>query len=150
MKYAKVFVTNITKDTNTDMGYGVWLHHVVCDCTVEGGKLEKQAYRIFSKKEYTDVMSKGYYEVEDHGAILKDIKSQIKETIEQYPNLHADNVIVSITNDQICFTCGKYLHKETIDEFLTAYVFDEKVDDDTALALNTANLLTEMNDIQRI
>lgn len=61
----KVFVTNISKDINTDMGYGVWLHHVICDCTIENGETEVQAYRIFSKKEYDDVISKGYYEVND-------------------------------------------------------------------------------------
>lgn len=61
----KVLVTNISKDINTDMGYGVWLHHVICDCTIENGETEVQAYRIFSKKEYDDVISKGYYEVND-------------------------------------------------------------------------------------
>lgn len=68
----KVYVSNITKDINTDMGYGVFLHHVVCDCTIENGETEKQAYRIFSKKEYEDVMTKGYYEivVEDDNAVI--------------------------------------------------------------------------------
>lgn len=61
----KVLVTNISKDINTEMGYGVWLHHVICDCTYENGETEVQAYRIFSKKEYDDVISKGYYEVND-------------------------------------------------------------------------------------
>lgn len=61
----KVIVTNITKDTNTYMGYGVFLHHVICDCTYESGKIEKQAYRIFSNKEYNDVMNKGYFEIEE-------------------------------------------------------------------------------------
>lgn len=61
----KVLVTNISRDINTDMGYGVWLHHVVCDCTIENGETEEQVYRIFSKKEYDDVISKGYYEVDD-------------------------------------------------------------------------------------
>ena len=58
-----VFVTNMTKDTYTDMGNGVWLHHVVCDCILAGGETERQVYRIFTPKEYADVMSKGYYEV---------------------------------------------------------------------------------------
>ena len=62
-KTVKVFVTNITKDTNTHMGNGVWLHHVVCDCTIEGGQTEEQAYRIFVPQEYEDVMAKGYYEI---------------------------------------------------------------------------------------
>lgn len=66
MKCVKVFVTNITQDTNTDMGYGVWLHHVICDCTIENGETEEQAYRIFSKKEYDDVINKGYFEIEDN------------------------------------------------------------------------------------
>lgn len=65
MKYAKVFVTNITKDTNTDMGYGVFLHYVICDCTIKNGETEKQVSRIFSKREYEDVINKGYYEIED-------------------------------------------------------------------------------------
>jgi len=60
----RVLVSNITKDTNTDMGYGVWLHHVICDCTYENGITDKQAYRIFSYREYDDVISKGYYEYE--------------------------------------------------------------------------------------
>ena len=64
-KKTKVFVTNITEDTKTDMGYGVFLHHVICDCTIENGDTEKQAYRIFSKKEYNDVKKKGYYEIDD-------------------------------------------------------------------------------------
>ena len=66
MKHTKVFVTNITKDINTDIGYGVWLHHVVSDCTTENGLTEIQTYRIFSKKEYEDVINKGYYEIEDN------------------------------------------------------------------------------------
>lgn len=65
MKYDKVYVTNITSDKNTNMGYGVWLHHVICDCTVENGETEKQVYRIFSRQEYDDVINHGYYEVED-------------------------------------------------------------------------------------
>lgn len=68
MKCAKVFVTNITQDTNTNMGYGVWLHHVICDCTIKNGETEEQSYKIFSEKEYDDVINKGYFEVEDNGA----------------------------------------------------------------------------------
>lgn len=64
MKYDKVYVTNITSDKNTNMGSGVWLHHVICDCTVENGETEKQVYRIFSRQEYDDVINHGYYEVE--------------------------------------------------------------------------------------
>lgn len=71
MKYSKVFVTNITQDTNTDMGYGVWLHHVICDCKFENGETEKQAYRIFSKKEYVNVITKGYFEVEEFDSWAK-------------------------------------------------------------------------------
>ena len=62
----KVFVSNITQDINTDMGFGVWLHHVICDCTIANGKTEKQASRIFSRKEYDDVITKGYYKIENH------------------------------------------------------------------------------------
>ena len=58
---AKVYVTNITSDTIQDAGRGVFLHHVVCDCTVEGGVTEKQVYRIFNEREYADVISKGHY-----------------------------------------------------------------------------------------
>ena len=65
-----VFVTNITKDENTyvgtHMGHEIWLHHVVCDCTVPGGETEKQVYRIFTPEEYADVMSKGYYQIPEY------------------------------------------------------------------------------------
>lgn len=69
-KFAKVFVTNITKDENTYMcttqkGEEIWLHHVVCDCTIEGGETERQVFRIFNNQEYADVMSKGYYLIPD-------------------------------------------------------------------------------------
>lgn len=63
--FTKVYVSNITKDTKTPGGPGLWLHHLVCDCTVEDGETEKQAYRIFNEQEYADVMSKGYYTVPD-------------------------------------------------------------------------------------
>lgn len=62
-KKTKVFVTNITKDTNTDMEYGILLHHIVCDCAIENGETEKQAYRILSEKEYDNALKKGYYEI---------------------------------------------------------------------------------------
>lgn len=75
MNYEKVFVTNITKDTNIDMGCGVWLHHVICDEVIENGKTEKQVYRIFSNKEYEDVINKGYYEIEDNPVKEENIKN---------------------------------------------------------------------------
>lgn len=68
MKCAKVYVTNITQNTNMNMGYGVWLHHVICDCTIKNGETEEQSCKIFSEKEYDDVINKGYFEIEDNGA----------------------------------------------------------------------------------
>lgn len=62
-------MTNITKDTIEDMGYDIFCHHVICDCTIENGETEKQVDRIFSKKEYEDVINKGYYEVENYEEI---------------------------------------------------------------------------------
>lgn len=59
----RVFVTNITKDEKKHMVDDIWLHEVICDCTIEHGVTEKQTCRIFSNKEYADVMSKGYYEI---------------------------------------------------------------------------------------
>ncbi|MBO5435641.1 hypothetical protein J6A31_07595 [bacterium] len=62
MSREKVFVTNITKDKLKHMSDDIWLHEVICDCTSENGITEKQTCRIFSYKEYEDVMTKGYYE----------------------------------------------------------------------------------------
>ena len=149
MKYAKVLVTNITKNSNTDMGYGIKLHHVVCDCTVEGGKTEKQAYRIFSNQEYESVIANGYYEIPDYGSILEDVSMQIKETIDQYPFLSINDIKVYLKEELICFQMGEFLHEEKVIEFLTAYVNGKEVSDIDAISLNTAVLLDKMNDIMR-
>lgn len=74
MKYVKVLVTNITKDSIVDTECNVKLHHVVCDCTGEGGETEKQVHRIFSNQEYESVMSNGYYEVPDCDINLEDVR----------------------------------------------------------------------------
>ena len=62
----KVFVTNITKDINYDMGFGIFLHHVICDVRIDNGEKESQVYRIFSKKGYEDVINKGFYMIETY------------------------------------------------------------------------------------
>lgn len=56
MKYVKVLVTNITKDSIVDTECNVKLHHVVCDFTGEGGETEKQVHRIFSNQEKSYVI----------------------------------------------------------------------------------------------
>jgi len=61
----RVFVTNITSDKEKHMIADIFLHEVICDCTVENGSTEYQTCRIFSYKEYDDVIKRGYYEVED-------------------------------------------------------------------------------------
>lgn len=150
MKYAKVLVTNILKDTNTDIGYGIKLHHVVCDCTIEGGQTEKQAYRIFSKREYESVMSNGYYEIPDSDSILEDVKKQINGTIDQHPHLSVNDVKVYLEDEFICFQVGEFSHKEKVVDFLTAYINGTEIDDTGAIALNTETLLYEMDDIMKI
>lgn len=61
----KVFVTNITSDKEKNIIEGIFLHEVICDCTVENGTTEHQTTRIFSYREYDDVIKKGYFEIED-------------------------------------------------------------------------------------
>ena len=55
-----------TKDINYDMGFGIFLHHVICDVRIDNGEKESQVYRIFSKKEYEDVINKGFYMIETY------------------------------------------------------------------------------------
>lgn len=51
-----------------------------------------------------------------------------------------------IDNDNICFKVDNYIHAETEEEFLTAYV---GVDIESAIALNTVTMLSQMNDIKK-
>ena len=48
------------------MGFGIFLHHVICDVRIDNGEKESQVYRIFSKKEYEDVINKGFYMIETY------------------------------------------------------------------------------------
>lgn len=64
-------------------------------------------------------------------------KNQISKDIEQYKNLNINDIDVFIDNDNICFKVDNYIHAETEEEFLTAYVGDIKVDIESAIALNT-------------
>lgn len=145
MKYAKVFVTNITKDSNVDMEYGIKLHRVVCDCTVEGGKTEKQVYRIFSNQEYESVKLNGYFEIPDYSSVLETVSKQIKETIDRYPDkypsLSVDDIKVYLQEDLICFQMDEFSHKVKVLNFLSAYLNGEKVSDTVAIAINTARVL---------
>jgi len=61
----RVFVTNIISDKEKHMIEDIFLHEVICDCTVENGTAEYQTCRIFSYKEYDDVINKGYYVIKD-------------------------------------------------------------------------------------
>lgn len=63
-KYCRVFVTNIKSDEIIqDI---ILLHKVICDCTIEGtDNTEKEVCRIFSIKEYGNVLKYGFYYIED-------------------------------------------------------------------------------------
>ena len=80
---------------------------------------------------------------------LEKIKNQISKDIEQYKNLNINDITVFIDNDNICFKVDNYIHTETEKEFLTAYVGDVKVDIESAIALNTATMLYQMDDIKK-
>jgi hypothetical protein len=80
---------------------------------------------------------------------LKKIENQINETIDYYKYLEVKDINVYIEENKICFEVGIWKHQETEEELQTAYVMDEKVKPYDALAMNTAVLLDEMNDIMK-
>lgn len=79
--------------------------------------------------------------------ILRIIHTQIKDTIDQYPYLKIDDIKVYIQEENICFQVRDFIYKENMVDFLTAYVNETKADETTAISLNTAVLLDEMNDV---
>lgn len=79
--------------------------------------------------------------------ILRMIHTQNKDTIDQYPYLKIDDIKVYIQEENICFQVRDFIYKENMADFLTAYVNETKADGTTAISLNTAVLLDEMNDV---